>query len=155
MGSFLADALSGIATVALTASVVRWLANAKGTDLPENHGETDIYRISWPWRGTGILAGSFAVVLALWSFYDLHHLERGILIFSAIMLLLGVWLSAGVVTTDGVEITKKVLWHSRTFVWGQITEIRQLQSRGERAIEVRSGPVKMVVDFRYNRSNIF
>jgi len=150
MSSFLADILSGSATVALAVSLTRWLANSKGADLPEQHADTNIYRIGRAWRGTGMASGFFGLLILIWSWYDMRHLQWGVALLSSVFFLIGLWISAGVVITNQMEITKKVLWHSRTFVWGKITEIRQLQSRGERAIELRSGPEKLAIDFRYN-----
>jgi hypothetical protein len=151
MGSFLRDAVSGVATVALIASATRWLSNFKGADLPQTRDSTSLYRLAWPWRAVGITSVAFSMILLGWESFDARsHPDRAFVVIATLFAALGVWLASGVVMTNSTGITKKVLWYRRTFVWNQITEIRQLKSRGEKAIELRSGPDKLVIDFRYN-----
>jgi hypothetical protein len=63
--------------------------------------------------------------------------------------LLAFWLAiSGSVTTDQNSITKKGLWRSHSFRWGDITEIRLHNKQGE-AIELRAGSQKLMIDSRF------
>jgi hypothetical protein len=151
MRSLLADILSGTATVALITTATRWLSNTKGNEFPETHGVTSIYSIGRPWRVVGIASATFAALLSAWVSYDLRSRpDGGTITISVLFVAMGLWLASGLVITDQAGITKKVFWYSRTLPWSEITEIRLLRKRGETAIELRSGPRKMVIDFRFN-----
>lgn len=142
--------LFGASSVALIASATRWLSNARGAEFPESYDGTRIYSLMWQWRAVGLAAFVFSLSLAIWSWLDLRHLDPAIAIFSSVFALLGLWIGDGSVITNEVGITKRFLGHSRTLLWRDIHELRLLKSRGEQAIELRTGSQKMRVDFRIN-----
>jgi hypothetical protein len=57
-------------------------------------------------------------------------------------------LAIGSISTNASGITKRVLWSSCFFRWGDITEVRMHKKRGA-AIELRAGSQKMVIDSRF------
>lgn len=63
--------------------------------------------------------------------------------------MIGLWLAVGSVTINQIGITKSFPWYPRSFKWKDITEIRLHKKQGG-AIELRSGPQKLIVDFRFN-----
>ena len=62
--------------------------------------------------------------------------------------LMGLWLGSGAVTTNQSGITKSVIWHSRSFRWDDITEIRLHKNDGG-AIDLRAGKQKLIIDVRF------
>ena len=83
------------------------------------------------------------------SWLDLHRPEWDVIAISIAFLRIGVWLTVGSVTTNQIGIAKSFLGYRRSFKWKDITEIR-LHKRQGGAIELRSGPQKLIVDFRCN-----
>ena len=136
------------ATVALIAVAIRWLFGAKGTNLPTTRGDANIYAIKWQFRAVGLAAGIFSVVVSIWSWHDLHHPDGVLIAMSAVFVPMGLWLANGSVSTNQTGITKKVLWSSRSFLWGDITEIRLHNKQGG-AIELRADSLKLVIDSRF------
>jgi hypothetical protein len=138
-----------VAVVALIAVATRWLLGARGAALPRTRESTSVYGIKWQWRAVGLAGGAFWVVVSVWSSHDLHSRPDGALIaITVTFIAIGLWLASGSVTTNQTGITKTVLWCSRSFRWGDITEIRLHRKQGG-AIELRAGPQKLVVDSRF------
>ena len=127
---------------------MRWLFRAKGPPVPGSRGDTNFYTIKWQWRAVGIVSAVFFIALASWGWHTPPSRQDEI--FAGISILFvanGWWLASGSVTTNQSGITRKGFWHSRTFSWGDITEIRVHKKQGG-AIELRAGSQKLVVDFR-------
>jgi hypothetical protein len=135
-------------TVALIVVATRWLFGAKGATLPRIRDGTKVYGIKWQWRAVGLAGGAFWVVVLFWSWHDLRHSDGVLIAITATFVIIGLWLGSGSVSTNQAGITKRVLWRSRSFHWGDITEIRLHKKQGE-AIELRAGPQKLVVDSRF------
>jgi len=148
MGSSFVDAVGSIATVALIVFATRWIAAAKGPLLPKTRDGTSIYGIKPQWRAVGLGGAIFSVIVSICAWHDLHRPDRVLIAFTLAFVMIGVWLSGGSVSTDSVGLTKRVLWRSRSFRWGDITEIR-LHKRDGGAIELRAGSQKLIVDSRF------
>jgi hypothetical protein len=147
-GSFL-SVVGSITTVALIVIATRWLSGAKGSQVPRTREGTSVYEIKWQWRAVGFAGAVFWVVVLTWSWHDLHSRPDGLLIaITVAFVAIGLWLASGSVSTNRVGITKRVLWGSRSFQWGDITEIRLHEKQGG-AIELRAGPQKLVIDSRF------
>jgi hypothetical protein len=139
-----------IATVTLIAVATRWLATAKGSDLPETRDGTNLYRIKWQWRAVGFIGRFFWIVICILASRDSHSRPSGVLIaITVAFVAAGLWISTGSVTTDEAGITKKGLWRNYSLQWKEITEIRLHKKQGG-AIELRAGARKLVMDSRLN-----
>ncbi len=149
MSESVGAAISQVLTIALIVFVVQWLLGVEGPKVPETRGESFFYRTKWQMRIAGLaVAGFFTVVLVL----SLREVEvsRDRLLFSLIFgvfIPLGIWLASGVITTNQMGITKKVLWVSHSFLWGEITEVSYSEKRKE--IRIRAADRKMTVDRRF------
>lgn len=149
MGSSFASALGSIATVALIVFATRWLSGTKGPQLPRTRDGTSVYGIKLQWIAVGLAGAAFWVVVLIWAWYDLHSRPDGVLAaITLVFVTIGLWLASGSVSTNRTGITKKVLWSSRSFQWGDVTEIR-LRKRQGGAIELSAGPQKLVIDSRF------
>jgi hypothetical protein len=147
--SFL-SVVGSIATVALIAVATRWLSSAEGEQFPKALGGASVYGIKWQWRAIGLVGGIFWAALSIWSWFDRYSSPDGLLIaISLVFVMAGLWLASGSVITNQVGITKRSLWHSRSFQWKDITEIRVYKKQGG-AIELRSGSRKLVIDSRFD-----
>jgi len=136
-----------VASIVLIVVATRWLFAAKGPTLPRTRDGISVYGIKWQWRAVGFAGGAFWVVMSIWSLRDMH--SRGVIIvITGAFVAAGLWLASGSVTTNQKGITKKVLWWSRTFHWGEITEIR-LYKKQIGAIELRAGGQKLAIDSRF------
>jgi hypothetical protein len=134
--------------IALTIGAMRWLFAAKGPLVPRTRDDTNLYNIKWQWRAVGVVGGVFWITLSGWVWLDRRSRPDGTLIaLTLIFVAIGIWISRGSVTTNQTGVTKKGLMRSRTFTWGEITEIRLHQKQGG-AIELRAGSQKLVIDFR-------
>ena len=134
--------------IALTIGAMRWLFAAKGPLVPSTRSDTNFYNIKWQWRAVGIAGAIFMIVLATWGWHTPPSLQDEI--FAALTIwfvAMGWWIACGSVTTNQSGITKRGFWRSRTFSWGEITEIRIHKKQGG-AIELRAGSQKLVIDFR-------
>lgn len=138
-----------VATVALTAAALGWLYRAKGAALPKTDDGRNAYGIKIQFRAVGIIGGAFFTVLLVWSWLDLHRPEIVFIAMTLVFSAMGLWLGSGAVITDQAGITKRVLWYSRSFRWGDITEIR-LPKKQAGGIELHAGSQKLVIDFRFN-----
>jgi hypothetical protein len=58
-------------------------------------------------------------------------------------------MASGSVRTNRTGITKKVLWHSRSLRWNEITEVL-LRKKDIGAIELRAGSRKLIIESRFN-----
>jgi hypothetical protein len=67
--------------------------------------------------------------------------------FTILFVAMCLWIASGSLTSNQFGITKKGLWRSHTFGWGDITEIRLHKKQGG-AIELRADSQKLVIDFR-------
>lgn len=142
--------LSSVATVALTVVLSRWLSRTRGAPLPIIRDGAQWYRVNAAWRTVGIASAAFSGALALHAIGDLPDSSGwlSVSIFSAVAIG-GVWIADGTVVVDSKGVTKKSIWHSRSFSWGEISQLRLLDKHG-RAIEVRAGNRKLIVDSRVN-----
>ena len=139
-----------VATVALIVIATRWLFGAKGRQVPKIRDGASVYGIKWQWRAVGLAGGIFWVAVSIWSSHDLHSRPDGVLIaITVVFVTIGLWLASGSVTTNHTGITKKALWRSCSFHWGDITEIRLHKKQGG-AIELRAGSQKLVIDSRFD-----
>jgi hypothetical protein len=141
--------IGSIATVALIVVATRWVSGSEGSLLPNTRDGSSIYGIKWQWRAVGFTCASFAAAIAIWSWYDLNRPEWRLIVISAIFVLIGSWVASGSVITNQSGITKRLLWYSRCFQWEDIAEVRLHKKQGG-AIELRSGPRKLVIDSRFN-----
>jgi hypothetical protein len=148
MGSSFLSVVSSITTVALIVIATRWVFRAKGSPFPRAHDGTSVYGIKWQWRAIGLAGAVFGVVVSIWSWHDMHRPDRVAIALTVAFVTIGVWLSSGSVSTNSAGITKKVLGRSRSFQWGDITEIR-LHRKDGGAIELRAGSQKLVIDSRF------
>lgn len=137
-----------VATVALIVFSTRWIFGATGALLPITHNGSSLYRLKWQWPALGYAGVAFCVAMSIWSWRDLHSPDWTLIIFSVIFALMGLWLGSGAVTTNQSGITKKVLWHSRSFRWDEVTEIRLHKNDGG-AIDLRAGGQKLIIDVRF------
>ena len=145
----LLDAVKGVATVALIAFATRWVTLDKGSDSPEIKGTVAIYRMRWPVRAAGYTAAVLCLVFAI---ADLRGGLAGrhwpVAILFVTLALGAVWFGTGVVTLDETEISKRLLWHSSSIRWEEISEIR-LHKRDGGAIELRGNGKNLIVDSRF------
>ncbi len=150
MGNSLLSVIGSIATVALIAVATRWLSGARGSQLPKTRDGASVYGIKWQWRAVGLLGAVFWVIVSIWSWHDQHARPDGVLLgITVVFVVAGLWLASGSITTNQTGITKKGLWHSLSFQWKDITEVRLHKKQGG-AIELRSGPQKLVIDSRFD-----
>src|SRR5581483_5390439 len=120
----------------------------KGSLFPTTRDGASLYRIKWQWRAVGLVGAVFWVVVSIWSSLEQHSRPDAVLIgITVAFVIAGLWLASGSVTTNQTGITKKGLWHSHSFQWKDITEVRLHKKRGV-AIELRSGGQKLVIDSR-------
>jgi len=140
--------LGSVATVALIVIATRWVSAAKGAALPISSNGTNLYRIKWQWTAVGCAGTFFCIVLSIWSWHDLHSPDWTLIISSMVLALMSLWLGSGAVTTNQSGITKSVIWHSRSFRWDDITEIRLHKNDGG-AIDLRAGRQKLIIDVRF------
>jgi hypothetical protein len=147
MGSSL-SIIGQVATVALIVIATRWVFGAKGANFPRTHDGANVYGIKWQWRVLGFAGGAFWIVLSICSLHDRRSTYWTFIIVSAVFVLIGLWIASGAVTTDQNSITKRVLWHSQSFRWCDITELR-LHTKQGGTIELRAGPRKLVIDSRF------
>ncbi|HTS12758.1 MAG TPA: hypothetical protein VMH00_11625 [Candidatus Limnocylindrales bacterium] len=136
-------------TIALTILVIRWVSDAKPSQVPEPSGNSNIYRVKWQLQVLCSTGGAFWIVVCVWSWSDEHHPDWTILVISLIFWIIGLWLATGLVTTNEAGIQKRSLWRSRFLRWGDITEVVIHKKQGG-AIEVRAGSKKLIVDSRFN-----
>jgi hypothetical protein len=142
--------LSSILTVTLIAAATRWIATAKGSELPETRDGINLYRIKWQWRAVAFVSGFFWITICVLSSRDFHSRPNGALIGIAVAFVAaGLWMAIGSVITDQTGITKKGLWRNYSLQWNEITEIRLHEKQGG-AIELRAGAQKLVLDSRLN-----
>jgi hypothetical protein len=150
MGNSLVGVIGSIATVALIAVATRWLSTPKGSPLPKRRDGSSIYGIKWQWRAVGLLGAVFWIVVSIWSWHDRRARPDGVLIgITVAFVAAGFWLASGSITTNQTGITKKGLWHTYSFRWKEITEVRLHKKQGG-AIELRSGTRKLVIDSRFD-----
>ena len=150
MGSSFLSVVGSIATVALIAVATRWLSSAKGSQLPKTRDGASVYGIKWQWQIVGLVGSVSWVVVSIWSWLDHHSRPDGVLVtITVAFVAAGLWLASGSVTTNDSGITKRGLWHSRSFEWKEIREIRLHKKQGG-AIELRSGARKLIIDSRIN-----
>jgi hypothetical protein len=150
MGNSLLSVIGSIATVALIAVATRWLSSAKGSPLPKTRDGASVYGIKWQWRAVGLVGAVFWIIVSIWSWHDQHTRPDGVLIgITVAFVAAGLWLASGSITTNQTGITKKGLWHSHSFLWKDITEVRLRKKQGG-AIELRSGAQKLVIDSRFD-----
>jgi hypothetical protein len=150
MGNSFVSVIGSIAAVTLIAVATRWLTAAKGSALPKTRDGTSVYRIKWQWRAVGLVGGVFWVAVSIWSWREQRSRPDGVLIgITAACVIAGLWLASGSVTTNHVGITKKGLWHSHSFHWKDITEVRLHKKQGG-AVELRSGAQKLIIDSRFD-----
>jgi hypothetical protein len=150
MTTSLGSIVSSIATVTLIAVATRWLAAAKGSDLPETRVGINLYRIKWQRRAVGLVGGFFAIAICILASRDSHSRPNGVLIGITVALVAAcLSITTGSVTTDQTGITKKGLWRNYSFQWKEITEIRLHKKQGG-AIELHAGARKLVLDSRLN-----
>jgi hypothetical protein len=147
MGKSFLEIVAGALSVALIASVTRWILSVKGAQLPDIHGDCCSYSIKKQWRALGIVGIVFWVLLSVWSWRDEHHPDGVMITISIVFVVVGTWIGSGAISTDEMGITKTVLWHSRSFKWQDITEVRFHKNQGG-TIELRSGASKLVIDSR-------
>ena len=140
--------LASVATVALIVVATRWVVGARGVLLPITRNGSSLYRLKWQWPALGFAGVAFWVVISIWSSRDLHSPDWTSIIFSVVFALIGLWLGSGAVTTNQSGITKRALWHSRSFRWDEVTEIRLHKNDGG-AIDLRAGSQKLVIDVRF------
>jgi hypothetical protein len=150
MDSPLISAVGQAATVALIVIATRWIYTAKGADFPAKQNGTNVYRIKWQFLALGLAGEGFFIILAVGSWLDLRSLDR-VTITASFMAALGLpiclSLATGSITTNQVGITRKGLWHSRSFRWGEVTQLK-LHTKHGGAVELRTRSAKMIVDFR-------
>ena len=137
-------------TIALIIFASRWLFSARGSDTPKVRGNRRVYTIKWQWQAVGsagVVLGAFG---GIESVRDLSSAPRivSVVILLTVMLC-GLWISIGTLTTDQDRITKSALGFSRSLRWKDLTEIRYHRAKGG-AIEIRAGLKKIVVDSRFN-----
>ena len=142
--------IAQVATVAVTAKTIHWLRTAKDASLPRTRNDgTKIYGIKLPWRAVGLITAVFGGVLAVIEPHDRHSTAGWVsLIFFPMMVILGLWLASGLVTTDSVGIKKRMLWRSHSLRWEEITEIRLL-GKDIGAIALRAGSKKLIIESRF------
>jgi hypothetical protein len=139
-----------IATVTLIAVATRWIASAKGSDLPEARDGINLYRIKWQWRAAGLIGVFFWIAICILASRDSHSRPSGLLIgFTLVFTASCLSITTGSVTTDQAGITKKGLWRNYSLQWKEITEIR-LYKKQRGAIELHASAQKLVVDSRLN-----
>lgn len=138
-----------ITIVALIAAATAWLSRSGGDRLPETRRGGDRYRVKLAWQVVGIAASAFCLVLVFHSLGDMAS-AAGIVsfVFFLATAVVGIWAACGVIVTDGVGITKRVLWSSCTLRWNDITELRRHDKDGG-GIEIRAGSRSIVVDSRF------
>jgi hypothetical protein len=136
------------ATIALIVFVTRWVVLAKGAQLPRTSNGTSLYGIKWQWRGIALVAGAFSIVLLIGLWREKHSPPWTSIVLSVVFVLMGLSVGSGTITTDQSAITKKVFWHTRSFRWGDITEIR-LHKKDGGAIDLRAGRQKLIIDARF------
>ena len=150
MTTSLGSIVSSILTVTLIAAATRWLAAAKGSELPETRDGINLYRIKWQWRAVAFAGGFLGITLCILASRDFQSRPSEVLIGIAVAFVAAcVWIAIGSVTTDQSGITKKGLWRNFSLQWNEITEIR-LHQKQRGAIELRAGAQKLVVDSRLN-----
>jgi hypothetical protein len=134
--------------IALAIGAMRWLFAAKGPVVPRTKDDKNFYDVKWQWRALGIAGGTFWIILSLWQWVDRRSRPDAVLItMTLIFATVGIWIASGSVITNQRGITKKSLLRSRSFAWGNITEIRLHKKQGG-AIELRAGSQRLVIDFR-------
>jgi hypothetical protein len=142
--------VSSIATVTLITVATRWIATAKGSDLPEIRDGINSYRIKWQWRAVGFIGGFFWIAIWILASRESHSRPSGVLIgFTLAFTAACLSITTGSVTTNQTGITKKGLWRNYYLHWKEITEIRLHKKQGG-AIELRAGAQKLVIDSRLN-----
>jgi hypothetical protein len=148
MGDSLVKFIGQVATVILIVVATRWIYSAKGADFPRSHDGVSVYGIKWQWRAISFAGGAFWAALSVWSSHDRRSPYWIFIIISLVFVSMGLWIASGAVTTDQRGITKKVLWYSQSYRWGDITELR-LHTKQGGAIELRAGPRKLIIDSRF------
>jgi hypothetical protein len=138
-----------VATVALIIIATRWLMRAKGAQLPRTRNGTSVYSIKWQWRAVGLAGVIFSIIVSIESWHDLHRPDWGMIAISVVFVTIGLWMASGSVRTNRTGITKKVLWHSRSLRWNEITEVL-LRKKDIGAIELRAGSRKLIIESRFN-----
>ncbi|MFY9732803.1 MAG: hypothetical protein WB723_00680 [Candidatus Acidiferrales bacterium] len=134
----------------MIAAATRWLATAKGADLPETRDGTNFYRIKWQFRAVGLAGEIFGIAICILAWRDSHSRPNGMLIgITLAFVAAGLSIATGSVTTDQAGITKKGLWRNYSLQWKEITEIRLHKKQGG-AIELRASAQKLVIDARLN-----
>jgi hypothetical protein len=147
--SDLLDIVKGVATVALIAFATRWVTMDKGSDSPKIKGAVAIYRIRWPVRAAAYTAAVLSLVIAFANLSPHLAGHRWLVHLLFVTLAAGaVWFGTGVVTSDETAISKRLLWHSSSLRWDEISEIR-LQRRDGGAIELRGNGKNLIVDSRF------
>jgi hypothetical protein len=142
--------IGSAATVALIVAANRWLYSLKGAVLPVVRSGTCIYRINWQWRVVAFLGEALFIVISLGSWHDFGLRSRTTIMMlgaAAVYLPICMWLASGTIRTDDVGITRKGLWHSRSFQWNDITQVR-LHTNQVKFAELFAGRQRMNIDFR-------
>lgn len=141
-------ALSSLAVqVAVVGTIViatRWLLGAAGTQTPRARGGTLVYGIKWQMRVAGISIASLMVGVLV-AFRD--DPDRMSLLVFVPVVLVGVWLATGSVTTDDTGLTKKTFWLAQSVSWNEITAIRFYPK--QQYIQVRANSRELTVDLRF------
>jgi hypothetical protein len=148
MGNSFVSVIGQVATVALIVIATRWIVGAKGADSPRTRDGASVYATKWQWRAIATVAGAFSIVVLIGSWRDRHSPPWTFIIMSIVFVLMGLWFASGTVTTNQSAITKRIFWHSQSFRWGDITELR-LHTKQGGAIELRAGRQKIVIDSRF------
>ena len=124
------DFLWQIALVATIVIATRWLFNARGAKLPTTRDGSNLYRVKAQWRAVGIGTAVFSAALAIASLWNLPSASGWVsLALFAPLAVGGVWIASGSIVTDRIGISRKVLWHSSSFRWDDVTELRLLPGR--------------------------
>ena len=101
MTTSLGSIVSSILTVTLIGAATRWLAAAKGSELPETRDGNNLYRIKWQWRAVAFAGGFFGITLCTLASRDFHSRPSGELIGITVAFVAAcVWIATGSVTTD-------------------------------------------------------
>jgi hypothetical protein len=148
MGGWFHNVVSSAVSIALIVALTRWLFSSKGAPLPTVRDGSSLYQIKWQLRAFSVVVVLFWSAVLLWSWHDLHHLDKVLVAMVVVFVLGSLWLASGSVSTNASGITKKVFWRSRFFRWSDITEVRMHKKRGE-AIELRAGSEKIIIDSRF------